>query len=190
MKSFLLFVFLSSGILQDNFYSELSEAAVFRTTQPVAYDGSYFAIGYPNGDIPSDKGVCTDLVIRSYRRIGIDLQQKVHEDMMANFHLYPKNWGLNGPDKNIDHRRVPNLMKFFSRFGEVKEITNNPNDYNFGDIVTWNLGAGITHIGIIINKKSTDGKRSLVAHNIGRGPEISDCLFDFEITGHYRYRGK
>jgi len=81
-------------------------------------------------------------------------------------------------------------MKFFSRFGEVKEITNNPIDYSFGDIVTWNLGAGITHIGIIINKKSTDGKRSLVAHNIGRGPEISDCLFDFEITGHYRYRGK
>ena len=133
------------------------------------------------------KGVCTDVIIRAYRSIGIDLQKEVHEDMKANFSVYPKNWGLKTTDKNIDHRRVPNLMTFFKRKGAEKPITNNANDYLPGDIVSWNLGGVITHIGIVVNKKSRDGKRYLIVHNIGAGQVLEDCLFDFKIIGHYRY---
>ena len=152
------------------------------------YDPSYFSIDYPNGDVPSDKGVCTDVIIRAYRFAGIDLQKEVHEDMVENYSFYPDSWELTRPDKNIDHRRVRNLMKFFERKGISKSVTNNAVEYLPGDIVTWDLGSGIDHIGIVINKKSVDGFRPLVVHNIGNGPEISDCLFQFRITGHYRYR--
>lgn len=167
--------------------SELSVAAMTLTEQKVSYDPSYFTIPYPNGDVPSDKGVCTDVVIRAYRKLGIDLQQKVHEDMKANFSLYPKKWGLTRPDPNIDHRRVPNLMVFFERFGTTLPITNNPSDYQPGDIVCWNLGGAITHIGIVVDSKSRDGKRHLIVHNIGGGQVLEDCLFNFKIIGHYRY---
>ncbi|HOO08972.1 MAG TPA: DUF1287 domain-containing protein, partial [Cyclobacteriaceae bacterium] len=148
----------------------------------------YFSIPYPNGDVPPGKGVCTDVVIRAYRKLGIDLQQEVHEDMAANFGSYPKIWGLTKTDKNIDHRRVPNLMTYFSRYGVIKKKTLNPTDYSAGDIVAWDLGSGTTHIGILIDQKSKDGKRSLVVHNIGNGQEISDCLFDYKIIGHYSYK--
>ncbi|PKP37888.1 MAG: DUF1287 domain-containing protein, partial [Bacteroidetes bacterium HGW-Bacteroidetes-15] len=136
---------------------------------------------------PPSRGVCTDVIVRAYRVLGIDLQKEVHEDMSLNFNLYPKNWGLSKPDKNIDHRRVPNLMVYFARQGEELSITNNPENYLPGDIVAWDLGGGLTHIGIVINKRSVDSKRNLIVHNIGNGQEISDCLFEYKIIGHYRY---
>ena len=173
---------------QDDFALKLNNTAIELTKQNVTYDSRYFNIGYPNGDIPKDKGVCTDVIIRAYRKLGIDLQKEVHEDMISNFDKYPKNWGLKSTDTNIDHRRVPNLMTFFSRHGETKSITSNPADYLPGDIVTWDLGGGIPHIGIVINKKSSDNNRYLVVHNIGNGQEISDCLFSFKITGHYTFK--
>ena len=172
----------------NSFFIDLVAGAVKRTHANVMYDPSYFSIDYPNGDVPSDKGVCTDVIIRAYRFAGIDLQKEVHEDMVENYSLYPDAWRLTRPDKNIDHRRVRNLMKFFERKGISKSVTNNAVEYLPGDIVTWDLGSGIDHIGIVINKKSVDGFRPLVVHNIGNGPEISDCLFQFRITGHYRYR--
>ena len=166
---------------------ELSESALELTKQKVVYDPSYFSIDYPNGDIPSDKGVCTDVVIRAYRKIGIDLQKNVHEDMKSNFGVYPKIWGLKRTDKNIDHRRVPNLMTYFKRKGAEKPISDKAKDYLPGDIVCWNLGGAITHIGIVVDKKSADGKRNLIVHNIGGGQVLTDCLFDYKIIGHYRY---
>ncbi len=172
---------------QTGFYERLADSSMTLTKQKVQYDPKYFKIGYPNGDVPKDKGVCTDVVIRAYRKMGIDLQKEVHEDMKSNFSIYPKTWGLSTTDKNIDHRRVPNLMTFFSRHGITKSITKDPKDYLPGDIVCWNLRASITHIGIVIKKKSVDGKRSLIVHNIGGGQVAEDCLFNFKIIGHYRY---
>ncbi len=182
---FFLFFFTKAQISHKSL--QLSNAALSLTGQHVIYDPSYYKIPYPNGDLPSDKGVCTDVIIRAYRLIGIDLQKEVHEDMQAHFNLYPKNWGLYKTDTNIDHRRVPNLMKFFERKGTVLPITGNSDDYLPGDIVCWDLGNGITHIGIVVNKKSNDFKRYLIVHNIGNGQELSDCLFDYKIIGHYRY---
>ena len=166
----------------------LSQAALELTKQKVTYDPSYFSIPYPNGDVPANKGVCTDVIIRAYRKMGVDLQKEVHEDMKANFKLYPKIWGLKTPDKNIDHRRVPNLMTYFERQGADKPLTNNAKDYIPGDIVCWNLSGAITHIGIVVNKKSNDGRRYLIVHNIGAGQVLEDCLFDFKIIGHYRFK--
>lgn len=191
MKILNILIFLLTSIVavgQNEFYEQLSDAAMTLTEQTVAYDPSYFQLDYPNGDVPADKGVCTDVVIRAYRKTGIDLQKEVHEDMNANFSQYPKNWGLSRPDKNIDHRRVPNLMTFFKRKGALKPISKIATDYKPGDIVCWNLGGGITHIGIVVNKKSKDGKRNLIVHNIGGGQVLEDCLFDFNIIGHYRYK--
>ena len=172
---------------KQSFGSMLSDAAIELTKIRVIYDPNYYVLDYPNGDLPADRGVCTDVVVRAYRKLGIDLQKEVHEDMKANFHLYPNNWGLSKPDRNIDHRRVPNLMVYFSRYGRIKAITTNPEDYQPGDIVAWDLGGGTTHIGLVINQKSHDGKRNLIVHNIGNGQEISDCLFEYSIIGHYQY---
>jgi hypothetical protein len=185
----ILFFFWTSyfAVGQTNFYHKLSASALELTRQSVVYDPGYFKINYPNGDIPGDRGVCTDVIIRAYRKVGIDLQKEVHEDMVANFDQYPKIWGLTKTDKNIDHRRVPNLMIFFTRYGKVKTITNKHEDYLPGDIVCWNLGGGIKHIGIVINKKSEDGKRYLIVHNIGGGQVLADCLFEYKIIGHYQY---
>ncbi len=175
------------AIGQANFCIKLSDAANELTKQTVTYDPSYFNISYPNGDVPSGKGVCSDVIIRAYRKLGIDLQKEVHEDMASNFAKYPKKWGLTHTDKNIDHRRVPNLMVFFTRHGQVKAITDNPKDYLPGEIVCWNLGGGITHIGLVVNKKSADSKRYLMVHNIGGGQVLADCLFEYKIIGHYKY---
>ena len=172
---------------QDSFFLNLSDAAVHLTRDRVQYDPSYFVIAYPNGDVPANKGVCTDVVIRAYRKMGIDLQKDVHEDMVRNFSIYPKDWGLKKPDKNIDHRRVPNLRTFFARNGSSLKPTSNPDDYKPGDIVTWDLGKGIAHIGIVIRETTDDHRRHLIVHNIGNGQEISDCMFSYRITGHYRY---
>jgi uncharacterized protein len=185
-----LFTFVTfASVAQIDFGLKLSDAAIALTKDHVVYDPSYFTIGYPNGDVPSGKGVCTDVVIRAYRKLGIDLQQKVHEDMKGNFSKYPQRWKLTRPDKNIDHRRVPNLMTFFSRFGEELSISQTAADYKPGDIVCWNLGGAITHIGVVVNKKNADGKRFLIVHNIGGGQVMEDVLFAYKIIGHYRYKG-
>jgi uncharacterized protein YijF (DUF1287 family) len=189
MKIKLLIIFLLFfNLIFSQIKDTLSVSALKLTKQEVTYDPEYYSIDYPNGDIPSDKGVCTDVIIRAYRLIGIDLQKEVHEDMKDNFDKYPDNWGLTKPDKNIDHRRVLNLMTLFERKGKVKPITKKPEDYLPGDIVCWNLTGGIPHIGIVVHKKSDDGLRHLIVHNIGAGQVMEDCLFDFEIIGHYRYK--
>lgn len=187
IQALLIFSLTNSIVGQTDFSNKLSEAAILLTKQEVNYDPSYFTIKYPNGDVPINKGVCTDVIIRAYRKLGIDLQQRVHEDMKVHFEKYPKTWGLKKTDTNIDHRRVPNLMVFFTRHGKVKPTTNNSDDYLPGDIVCWNLGGSITHIGLVVNKKSTDGRRYLVVHNIGAGQVLADCLFDFKIIGHYTF---
>lgn len=200
MKYLLLFILFScidkspshstqstvSAVPKD-FYGKLSDAAIMLTKDEVEYDGKYFKISYPNGDVPKDKGVCTDVIIRAYRKMGIDLQKEVHEDMAKNFTLYPKTWGLKTPDTNIDHRRVPNLQKFFTRFGEVKPISDKASDYKPGDIVTWMLASNRPHIGLVIDKKSSTGTY-MVVHNIGYGQKMDDFLFESKITGHYRYK--
>lgn len=178
---------ITNSLGQISFYEKISASALALTKQTVKYDPGYFVLDYPNGDVPADKGVCTDVVVRAYRKLSIDLQKEVHEDMLANFDSYPKNWGLSRPDKNIDHRRVPNLMVFFARHGIVKPISDESEDYCPGDIVFWNLGRGIMHVGIVVNKKSADNERYLIVHNIGGGQVIADCLFEFEIIGHYQY---
>jgi uncharacterized protein len=184
----ILFTFsISYAFGQKVFYTRLSNAALSLTQQKVKYDPTYFTIGYPNGDVPADKGVCTDVVIRAYRKQGIDLQKEVHEDMKAHFGKYPKNWKLGRPDKNIDHRRVLNLMTFFSRFGTIKKISTSPANYQPGDIVSWRLGDKLTHIGIVVDRKSTDGERYMIVHNIGGGQVLEDCLFSYPIIGHYQY---
>ncbi len=172
---------------QEDFCSTLADSALALTRQEVSYDPGYYAIDYPNGDVPPDRGVCTDVIIRAYRGMGIDLQKEVHEDMAAHFDKYPARWGLSAPDRNVDHRRVPNLMVFFGRNGRVKPVTDNPQDYRPGDIVCWDLGDGILHIGIVSNIRSQDGERNLIVHNIGGGQVLADCLFDFPIIGHYCY---
>ena len=191
LRFFILLTFLftqSSCFAQADFFEKLSDSALSLTADIVNYDPTYFSIKYPNGDLPATKGVCSDVVIRSYRKLGIDLQKEVHQDIKSNFTKYPKIWGLKKPDTNIDHRRVPNLIVFFNRFGKTKAITKNASDYLPGDIVCWNLGGSITHIGLVVNKKSADEKRYLIVHNIGNGQVIADCLFEYKIIGHYQYQ--
>ena len=166
---------------------KISDSAIELTNKMVTYDGAYYSIPYPNGDVPDGIGVCTDVVIRTYRAVGLDLQKEVHEDMKANFKLYPQLWNLKRPDKNIDHRRVPNLMKYFKRQGAEISITDNGKDYLPGDVVSWDLGGGLTHIGVVVDKKSNDNKRFMIVHNIGGGQVLEDCLFNFTINGHYRF---
>jgi hypothetical protein len=170
---------------------KLVEAAVERTHVTVRYDPSYVRIPYPNGDVPAETGVCTDEIIRAYRAVGVDLQKEVHEDMLHNFSAYPnqRRWLLAHTDTNIDHRRVPNLMTFFARKGESLPVSTRSEDYSAGDLVTWDLGSRVPHIGIVVNRKSPRTGRYLVVHNIGRGPQMEDVLFDWKITGHYRYFG-
>jgi uncharacterized protein YijF (DUF1287 family) len=165
-------------------------AAISQTTAKVTYDGSYRRIGYPGGDVPPTIGVCTDVVIRAYRAVQIDLQQRVHEDMRGAFSAYPKLWRLPRPDSNIDHRRVPNLQVFFRRRGAEIAATKNPKDYIPGDLVTWMLPGNLPHIGIVTSQSTADGQRPMIVHNIGNGPELEDMLLRFPITGHFRYRGQ
>ena len=174
--------------IADEFTRSVVAAAIEQTTRTVIYDPAYFRIDYPDGDVPSDRGVCTDVIIRAYRSAGIDLQKEVHEDMLKNFGLYPDNWGLTKTDTNIDHRRVPNLQVFFKRFGEELEPSEDPGSYRPGDIVTWNMPSGRPHIGLVSNLST--GGMPLIVHNIGAGPKLENMLFDFEITGHYRYMCK
>ncbi|MBI1213504.1 MAG: DUF1287 domain-containing protein [Alphaproteobacteria bacterium] len=167
----------------------LSAAAEERTTHSVRYDAAYVRIPYPMGDVPADQGVCSDEVIRAYRLLGIDLQRLVHEDMRHAFRSYPRRWGMDAPDTNIDHRRVPNLATFFSRHGRSLPVTDDAADYKPGDVVAWAMPDGRPHIGIVTEERTGDGTRPLVMHNIGWGPHIEDMLFELKITGHYRYQG-
>lgn len=162
-----------------------------QTAQSVIYDPSYFKIKYPGGDVPADRGVCSDVVVRAYRKAGIDLQKEVHEDMKANFGKYPRKWGLRSTDTNIDHRRVPNLQTFFKRKGAALPVSSKAADYKPGDMVTWMLPGNLPHIGIVVSEKadSASGRRYIV-HNIGAGPQKEDVLFSWKITGHYRYPAK
>ncbi len=175
----------------DDFTRRLVVAAIERTHHQVRYVSEYVRIPYPGGDVPADTGVCTDEIIRSYRAVGVDLQKEVHEDMVQNFAAYPnkRHWLLAHPDPNIDHRRVPNLMVFFQRKGESLPIANRAEDYAPGDLVTWDLGGHVPHIGIVVDQKSRWSGRYLVVHNIGEGPKMEDVLFHWKITGHYRYFG-
>lgn len=173
----------------ERFQLKLAQAAVSIVNYKIVYDPSYVSIKYPGGDVPQKTGVCTDVLVRAYRKLGIDLQKEVHQDMKRNFNLYPKKWGLKKPDTNIDHRRVPNLQVFFERKGESLKITGNPEDYKPGDIVTWVLDNGLVHSGIVSNKKSGLKERYMIVHNIGTGQVLEDMLFDFKITGHFRYYG-
>jgi len=179
-----------AAISHQEFLRGLVAAAVERTHHSVRYDPAYVRIPYPGGDVPADTGVCTDEVIRSYRAVGVDLQKEVHEDMMQNLSAYPRRWHslLGHPDTNIDHRRVPNLMVFFQRHGETLPITSVADNYQPGDVVTWDLGGGVPHIGIVVDRKGAGG-RYMIVHNIGRGPRMEDVLFDWKVTGHYRYYG-
>jgi uncharacterized protein YijF (DUF1287 family) len=184
----------SSSQLEERFFRALVAAAVERTRHSVRYDPAYVRIPYPGGDVPSSVGVCTDEVIRAYRAVSVDLQKEVHEDMLAQRSAYPRKWttsdaNLKGTDTNIDHRRVPNLMVFFSRNGKSLPLSTALQDYQPGDLVTWNLGGGVTHIGIVVNQKSPASGRYLIVHNIGAGPKMEDVLFHWKIIGHYRYIG-
>ena len=174
-----------------DFTARLVAAAIERTHHSVRYDSAYVKIPYPGGDVPADTGVCTDEIIRSYRTVGVDLQKEVHEDMAQNFDLYPRKWRwLSGhPDTNIDHRRVPNLMVFFSRKGASLSLSARAEDYGPGDIVTWDLGGGVPHVGLVVDQKSRESGRYMIVHNIGQGPKMEDVLFNWKITGHYRYFG-
>jgi uncharacterized protein YijF (DUF1287 family) len=173
------------------FLLRLSDAAIERTRHNIRYDPAYVRIPYPGGDVPAGTGVCTDEVIRAYHALGIDLQKEVHEDMLHNFSAYPHPaaWTLRRPDPNIDHRRVPNLMVFFTRKGETLAISTQPEDYSPGELVTWALGGNVPHIGILTNRKSQQSGHYLIVHNIGRGPMLEDVLFNWKVTGQYRYFG-
>jgi len=176
---------------KNDFQKDFVGAAFNRTTHNITYNGNYFVIDYPNGDIPDNFGVCTDVIIRAYRKMGVDLQKLIHEDIIENFNNYPikRHWpNQTSADSNIDHRRVPNIEKFLSTYGEIIPVSNNKNDYQPGDIITWDLkGSSPWHIGIVTNKISSTSNNPLIVHNIGRGPVIDDMLFRFPIRGHYRY---
>lgn len=151
----------------------------------VSYDPEYRSIPYPNGDVLQSTGVCTDVVIRAMRKLGLDLQQEVHKDMKKHFAQYPRLWGLKSTDRNIDHRRVPNLKTYMTRRGWSIPSSQDPQNYQPGDVVVWKLSSGIPHIGIVSDKKSSE-KIPLIIHNIGQGTREEEGLFAFEITGHFR----
>jgi len=168
--------------------TSLSEVAMIQTTQTFLYDGSYQQIAYPMGDVPIERGVCTDVIIRAYRELGTDLQVLVHEDMRKYFDQYPKIWGLKTTNTNIDHRRVPNLKVFFKRHGTVLPVSKNPEDYKPGSLVTWVLPGNLPHIGIVSSFRTKDGQRPMIIHNVGQGTVLEDFLFAYPITGHYLYK--
>ena len=180
---------ISQSVLASVFEKDFILAAYERLEHEVTYDGSYRSIPYPGGDVPGNIGVCTDVIIRTYRKIGVDLQKLVHEDMVPNFSSYPSKriWGLTRPDKNIDHRRVPNLQVFFSRHGSKLPISDKPADFKAGDLVTWTLPGNLPHIGIVSDKINPKSGNPMIVHNIGEGPKLEDMLFNYEITGRYRF---
>ena len=167
--------------------AQVVAGAVEQTGYTRLYDPAYVQLAYPGGDPPPDRGVCSDVVVRAFRRAGVDLQKEVHEDMARNFAAYPKQWHLRAPDPNIDHRRVPNLMTYFARKGKSLPVTKKPEDYAPGDIVAWDLGNGVLHIGVVTDTRAADTRDYEIVHNIGAGARLEDVLFSWTIIGHYRY---
>ena len=191
MKKLILILLFISTYAQTQINLEalkISEAAIQIIDPNIKYVPGWIDIPYPNGDVNPETGVCTDVVIRTFRKLGYDLQEKIHIDMTNNFESYPNYWGNSKPDNNIDHRRVYNQMRFFKRMGYEIEISDIADDYLPGDVVAWNLGGNITHIGIVVNKKSNDGLRNMIVHNIGGGQVLEDVLFKYRIIGHYRFK--
>ena len=191
LLSLCLAVFTLTFYAQTNelsFNLKLANAGKSIEDAAITYDGAYYALDYPGGDVPATIGVCTDVIIRAYRVVGIDLQKEVHEDVLKNKEAYR---GIESADKNIDHRRVPNLATFFKRHGKVLPISTDVSDYKPGDIIWWNLAesGSLNHIGLVVNKKSEDGQRYMVIHNMGGGQIIEDFLFGAKIIGHYSYMG-
>jgi uncharacterized protein len=165
---------------------QLIDGAVAQAGVTTGYDPSYVSIQYPGGDVPINTGVCSDVLVRAFRKTGIDLQKEVHEDMARAWDEYPKRWGLSSPDSNIDHRRVLNLMTYFKRQGKSIPITAEPDDYLPGDVVAWDLGGGVYHIGLVTNMLSETQRECLIVHNIGGGTRVEDVLLNWTIKGHYR----
>lgn len=161
--------------------------AIEQTTVTTGYDASYVKIDYPNGDVLPSAGVCADVVVRAFRKAGVDLQKELHEDMEKSFSKYPQKWGARKPDSNIDHRRVPNLMTWLDRLGKAQPVTKDAKDYLPGDVVAWELDNGLPHIGLVSTIKVENADRYAIVHNIGLGARLEDVLFAWKITGHYRY---
>jgi uncharacterized protein YijF (DUF1287 family) len=166
---------------------QLIDAAIEQSKITTGYDPAWVKIDYPNGDVPRETGVCSDVIVRAFRKAGMDLQKEVHEDMSRAWSEYPKKWGAGGRDTNIDHRRVLNLMTYFNRQGKSRPITNDRADYLPGDVVAWDLSDGLEHIGIVTNLSSEPDKHYLIVHNIGSGARVEDVLLTWKIIGHYRY---
>ena len=166
---------------------QVVEDAIEQTGYTFSYDPSYVKLSYPGGDVPRDRGVCSDVVVRAFRKAGVDLQKEVHEDMKRSFSYYPQQWGAKRPDSNIDHRRVPNLMTYFKRARKDLPLTRDPKEYLPGDVVAWDLGNGLVHIGLVSNLKEQGAERHTIIHNIGSGARIEDVLFSWKVIGHYRY---
>jgi uncharacterized protein YijF (DUF1287 family) len=184
----LLFILALAGLPEGQTSSRVSlilEGAYQQVGTTTIYDGSYRRLSFPGGDIPIERGVCSDVLVRAYRHAGLDLQLLVNQDMSGSFDSYPRLWGLSKPDSNIDHRRVPNLAAFFRRNGQSLPVSTRASDYSAGDIVTWRLASGVPHIGLVADRLQRG--RPLVIHNIGAGAQVEDVLFSYAITGHYRY---
>lgn len=191
LLSIFYFLYISSAYAESEKHVQLLiENAREQIGKTIKYDGSYQKISYPGGDIEADRGVCTDVIIRTYRTIGFDLQKLIHKDMKSNFNLYPSKrlWGLNQTDTNIDHRRVPNMMTFFQRHGQSLSTDLSSSGLEPGDLLTWNLPGKLPHIGLVSDQKTADNSRYLIIHNIGKGTQEEDIIEQFELTGHYRYR--
>lgn len=165
---------------------ELAAAASSQVGKTLRYDASYVQLDYPNGDVPLDRGACTDVVVRALREMDVDLQREIHEDMRTSFGVYPKLWGLTRPDRSIDHRRVPNVRTYLKRHGKSLPVTDDAVDYQPGDIVTWKV-LGADHVGVVSADRSPNGRRFLITHNIGAGAKQQDFLFAYPVTGHYRW---
>lgn len=165
---------------------QVVDSAIQQTRETLEYDPSYSKLDYPKGDVPLERGVCADVIVRAFRKAGLDLQKEVHEDMARHFAAYPAKWGARKPDSNIDHRRVPNLMTFFDRHDKSVPITAIPSDYKPGDVVAWELDNHLLHIGLVTDAVTGDSQNYLVAHNIGEGAKIEDVLMTWKIIGHYR----
>jgi uncharacterized protein len=191
MKQFLAVLLLSSVVLAQSVLSarveKVVKAAVAQVGVTLYYDPAYTNLKYPMGDVPLERGVCTDVIIRALRNVNIDLQELVHKDMLRNFAAYPKLWGLTRPDSNIDHRRVPNLEVFMQRQGKQIRLSSNGLDYKAGDIVTWTLPSGRLHIGLVSNQLDATKQRPLIVHNIGAGTQLEDVLFTWSLRMRFRY---
>jgi len=175
---------LAPGARADNL--DIVAAARRQIGVTTIYDGSYRALRYPGGDVPAERGVCTDVVVRALRTArALDLQELVHEDLVAHRGAYSSGRRNAAPDTNIDHRRVPNQMTYFARRGWSRPVDAVPAAYLPGDIVAWDLGRGILHVGIVTDRKAPTGA-PLIVHNIGAGAREEDILFRFAVIGHYR----